>query len=225
MRNPKGQFVKGTKPWCTGTVGLVSAWNKGIRNFREDYEHSELTKQKISLGNTGKKFTPEHVEKLRLAKLGRPSGRKGLKFSEEWRKNLSDAHKGNKPNLETRAKMSASQTGRTCWWKGKRGEHSANWKGGRVDSIKILRNSDEFKDWRIKVFQRDNHNCQECGSRKGRTLQAHHIVPIRKDLSKIFDVANGITLCQDCHGKTWWHEDRFEEKYFNILKAKDLTTV
>ena len=88
-----------------------------------------------------------------------------------------------------------------------------------------MRNSDEFKVWRMTIFRRDWFTCQECGNKKSSILQAHHIVPIRKDISKIFDVNNGITLCKSCHGKTWWHEDKFEQKYFEILKVKQLVMV
>jgi|ERR1700719_944878 len=33
MRNGKGQFVKGSKPWNTNTKGLIKAWNKGIKGL------------------------------------------------------------------------------------------------------------------------------------------------------------------------------------------------
>ena len=124
---------------------------------------------------------------------------------------------GHKASAETKAKMSASRMGRVCVWKGKFGDQSANWKGGRVDKIKILRNSEAFKVWRLAVFTRDKFTCQECGSKVSNTFQAHHIVQVRKDLGRIFDVSNGITLCKKCHGKTWWNEDKFEEKYTSIV--------
>jgi len=192
---------------------------------RINYKHSEETKRKIRKAHLGRKISEKARQKMSLAKLGKPSPRKGIRLSDELRKKLSLAHMGRRPTEETRIKMSISQTGRICWWKGKRGSEAANWQGGRVDQIKILRNSEEFKQWRIKVFQRDCHTCQECGSNKSNALQAHHIIPIRKDLTRIFDLNNGITLCQTCHGRTWWNEEKFEEKYFKIVNSKNLVLV
>ena len=62
-----------------------------------------------------------------------------------------------------------------------------------------------MQTWRLKVFQRDNFTCQECEQRGG-SLESHHIIPF-KDLfgtsieHRIFDIDNGITLCQKCHAK------------------------
>ena len=64
------------------------------------------------------------------------------------------------------------------------------------------RNTPEYKAWRFMVMQRDGFKCSNCGSIN--KLVAHHIVhwsdteaddPIR------FDLANGITLCHECHLK------------------------
>ncbi|MFX1587607.1 MAG: HNH endonuclease [Promethearchaeota archaeon] len=62
-----------------------------------------------------------------------------------------------------------------------------------------VRNSNEYKEWRNKVFLRDNYICQECGSKNN--LQAHHKIFVSEDNNKIFDIDNGITLCIDCHAE------------------------
>lgn len=61
--------------------------------------------------------------------------------------------------------------------------------------------SAEERDWRTRVFQRDDYTCQHCGIRGGR-LQAHHIKPYAAYLDLRFDIDNGITLCVACHEKT-----------------------
>lgn len=38
-------------------------WNKGLKNWRPNYKHSKLTKQKIGMGNT-KQFCKSHINEL-----------------------------------------------------------------------------------------------------------------------------------------------------------------
>lgn len=55
----------------------------------------------------------------------------------------------------------------------------------------------EYKEWRKKVFKRDNYTCRECGEK--RYLQAHHIKQVALFPELMFDVDNGETLCKECH--------------------------
>lgn len=58
----------------------------------------------------------------------------------------------------------------------------------------------EYKEWRTKVFERDDYTCQSCGQ-VGGELNAHHIKPY-SDYPKLrIDIDNGIALCYDCHRK------------------------
>lgn len=54
---------------------------------------SEEFKRKISIAKKGKKLTPEHIQKVSLA---RSKKLKGRKFSEQHKKNLSESLKGRK---------------------------------------------------------------------------------------------------------------------------------
>lgn len=67
-----------------------------------------------------------------------------------------------------------------------------------LENIKQLRESHEYKIWRITVYKRDNFKCQSCG-KVGNGIEAHHIKPISLYPELIFSVDNGITLCEDCH--------------------------
>jgi len=62
------------------------------------------------------------------------------------------------------------------------------------------RSSDDYKKWRMSVFERDSFVCRKCGSEK--EINAHHIIPwsrTEEGSPLRFDVSNGITLCKDCH--------------------------
>lgn len=63
------------------------------------------------------------------------------------------------------------------------------------------RNSKEYTEWRLKVFKRDKYTCQHC-HKTGGELEAHHKIRWVDDISKRYEVDNGITLCRECHRKT-----------------------
>jgi hypothetical protein len=64
---------------------------------------------------------------------------------------------------------------------------------------------------RARIYKRDNHQCVYCDSKKQLTLD--HVIPKSIDQSKIFDIDNGITLCQECHMEVHYKKD------MNFLKA------
>ena len=61
------------------------------------------------------------------------------------------------------------------------------------------RSSPELKEWRAEVMKRDGYICKHCGGNDG--LCAHHVKHWAKFPSDRFNVANGITLCVECHAK------------------------
>jgi hypothetical protein len=58
--------------------------------------------------------------------------------------------------------------------------------------------TNETAIWRKQVYERDNYTCQIC-SQRGKSLAAHHITPWLSSVELRFDVANGVTLCVECH--------------------------
>lgn len=102
-----------------------------------------------------------------------------------------------------------------------------SWKGGITPLRKNIFDSVERKEWKIKVFKRDNYTCQECFQCGGK-LQSHHIISFNKlfmnFLSKysqfspiddvdtllklavtyepFWNITNGKTLCKKCHRLT-----------------------
>jgi len=67
-----------------------------------------------------------------------------------------------------------------------------------IKNITQIRNSNSYKTWRLSVYNRDGFKCQSCGQ-VGKNLNAHHIVPVSVNPMRIFDLDNGITLCNICH--------------------------
>lgn len=93
--------------------------------------------------------------------------------------------KGRKATEETRQKMREASS---------RGEKSRFWKGGG-------HRAKASKEWRDIIFKRDNWTCQQCNL-KGVFLEAHHIKSWAHYPELRFDIANGITLCKECHKLT-----------------------
>jgi len=95
------------------------------------------------------------------------------------------------------------------------GEKSHFWKGGKSTQVELFRKSIPYKDWRNKVFKRDNYTCQICKLRGGR-LDAHHIKLLSKYPSLALHVGNGITLCRECHRSIGMHEAEYESAFFAV---------
>lgn len=60
---------------------------------------------------------------------------------------------------------------------------------------KLYWESETWKARALKAKERDNFQCQECGSEM-RSLRVHHLTYERKWCERLEDL---ITLCQDCH--------------------------
>jgi 5-methylcytosine-specific restriction endonuclease McrA len=82
-----------------------------------------------------------------------------------------------------------------------RGTNNPLWKGGVSRAFKTGYYSVQYKQWRMKVFKRDNFTCQECGL-KNIYVTAHHIKSFADYPKFRFDLNNGITLCENCHSRT-----------------------
>ena len=89
----------------------------------------------------------------------------------------------------------------------KSGENHWNWKGGISERNHLIRNSTEYKEWRMKVFQRDHFACVKCGyrSKEGGDIRADHIKPFGLYPELRFEVSNGRTLCMPCDLKFGWN--------------------
>jgi 5-methylcytosine-specific restriction endonuclease McrA len=59
-----------------------------------------------------------------------------------------------------------------------------------------LNNSKEYYLFRRYCLTRDNYRCTNCSHH---ATQVHHIVEVKDNPRLALNVANGISLCNDCH--------------------------
>jgi len=174
------------------------------------YKHKpipEEVKKKISESekgripwNRGKPLSEEHKKKI----IHNHKGHLGYKHSEETKKKLSEARRGQHHSKESKRKMSENHRG-------------GLWKGGITPITKLIRHSIKYAKWRQDVFIRDNFTCQKCKVRGGH-IEVHHKKPFYKFIQEakkylpllglyeaamiynpLWDINNGKTLCKKCH--------------------------
>ena len=81
----------------------------------------------------------------------------------------------------------------------RRGTRSNAYKDGRSLERDRARLSPQLKVWRESVYRRDSYTCRRCGA--SGILHAHHIERWADSPTRRFDVDNGLTLCEECHGR------------------------
>lgn len=180
--------------WYNYKMEKKSSWNKGLKT-------PQHVKDKISSAIKGRVLSDTHKKNMSLVRIGK----KRNKFSLEARKNMSIARKGKKHSEETKRKIGNAH----------KGEKSAMWKGGVTDIYTRVRASFEYRQWRSDVFTRDNFTCVFCATKKS-PFNADHIKPFAliikeygiKNMDEarlcceLWNINNGRTLCVPCHKTT-----------------------
>ena len=77
----------------------------------------------------------------------------------------------------------------------------------RLKELERDSGSRKYQIWRSKVLERDGHICQWPNCKNKENLQVHHIKTFSKFMDLRYNVYNGITLCQECHRKTFGKEE------------------
>ena len=160
-----------------------SAKKAGTGKWMKYLPRTDEWKEKMRIINTGRKHTPETVEKIRKLKTG-------VVVSEETRKKMSDSQKriGNKPPLHT-------------------GEDCHLWQGGITKKKYTV---DWTNKLRISIRERDCYQCKICGENQGdKAFPVHHIDYNKENC----DPKNLITLCVSCHAKTNVNRDKWLEYF------------
>ena len=94
--------------------------------------------------------------------------------------------------------LKAGKSCKYCGVESRSGENHYRRIGGKDAYDDRYRNSNEYKEWRMSVFKRDNFSCIKC-HKTGIQLNAHHILNFYKFKDLRYEVSNGITFCEKCH--------------------------
>jgi len=73
--------------------------------------------------------------------------------------------------------------------------------------------SKEWKKLRVMVLRRDSYSCVFCNSNlRGKGLsRVDHIVPVKEDPSRAFDMDNLRSLCSSCDNRRHYTKKRKDE--------------
>ena len=206
-------MIKGQKATEQARINM-SLGHKGQKAWNKGTPRTEEEKLKISISNKGKRLGIRQTEEhKRNNSLSKKSGKyfNCIGCGKEFYRSKSRILKG-QCKFCSRKCFHNSDINKAVpdsfreYCKTRTGENSPTWKGGLTPLNLKIRNSEEYKQWRLSVFERDKYTCQECGlkSKKGKSLfiEAHHIKSFSNHKNLRFDINNGLTLCKNCHRKT-----------------------
>lgn len=214
----------------SGKIKKRIPWNKGLTKDTDErvkkYSETLTSERRSKIVEKSHKKMSEQDKQKRANNISK--GRKGMKFSEEHKKNIGESKIGFVPwNKNTKglmvknvgsfkkghkiAKEISNKIIKTRrengWFKNldktrilKSRENHWNWKGGVTPLVNKIRGSLEIKLWRKAVFERDNFTCQDC-NKCGGNLEAHH----KKEFSIIFKENNIKTFEQAKQCKELWN--------------------
>jgi hypothetical protein len=183
------------------------------------FKKYNITARSYSEAGMGREFSDEHRRKI--------SDSNSKPHSEERKLNISKSHMGKKLSDEHKDKIRQKFIGLRV------GSNHPMWKGGSSIMRNRLRQTFEYKNWRNNIYKRDVYVCQMCNN-KDKKLNAHHIETFYSITKKynlntyddfincifLWDIDNGITLCEKCHHSIKNREENYEEKFKNIIYEK-----
>lgn len=219
-------FIKGHTPWNKGRKGLYKASEETKKKLSEANKGkkppplSEEGRKRLSEAHKGKKLSEEIKRRMSIARMGRKHSeetkrrmsitRKGKKlpsFSEEHKRRISEFQKRIWQNLEYKEKMKErkpSNKGKPMSEKQKekiRQAHLRRWDLIGRKKRRPRHSGWEYRNWTLKIFQRDDFTCQICRKRGGK-LEADHIKPFAYYPELRYKLSNGRALCKECHKNT-----------------------
>lgn len=152
-------FIDSYKPYFNSRINAHNNW--GLK-FTEEHKQrmreanmgkhvSEETKQKLREIAKKQWENPEYRKRMSELKLGKPSGSKGKKRTDESRKRMSDSqkgriawNKGKKLSDDYRKKLSESHRGQRAWNKGLKAEKPP-WNKGKRGVMKAWNKGKHYK--------------------------------------------------------------------------------
>jgi hypothetical protein len=199
-----------------------------LKNPDKAKEYYQKNKDKI-IAKSHKRY--HETKQLKSTKENLGSKTKELWKDPEYRKRMSDAHKGNKGYWEgkeltedTKEKLSKAHIlNPTRYWLNKKGECTPGYIHGKHVEHQRERKSLEYRRWRRSVFKRDNFTCVFCGAKfikgvsGGIIIHADHIKPFALFPKLRLELSNGRTLCEPCHKKTPTYMKKFTKEMYKEL--------
>lgn len=168
--------------------------NKLVEEYNSEMTTEELAKQYK---------TDRHV----ILGLLSESGCRMRSFGESQKlryKKTGHPSSGRKHSEEVRTKMSKNHADFS-------GKNNPNYRNGNFSGGGKI-----FEKWRELILERDNYICRICHCRDKIVLITHHIIGWNSSIERRYDITNGITLCNCCHGKI---TKRGEKKFVKSFSA------
>lgn len=75
-----------------------------------------------------------------------------------------------------------------------------------------------YRKWRKAVVDRDKSTCLDCGE-YCKSLEVHHIYPLRTYPQLALEVSNGVSLCVECHYKLKNSEDEHTLRFSQLINS------
>lgn len=198
-------------------------------------------------GMRGKKHSPETIEKMRQAKLGKKNPMYGKHpvqvITDEAKRNMSKAQKkrfreqkhprsGTTHSEQSRKKMAKARTGKALSKKTRQklskihtGEKHWNWKKDRsLLKVSEKKHLDvQYREWMMNVKSRDNWTCRIDNENCSGRLEAHHILDWVNYPELRYSLTNGVTLCQAHHPRGRAKEKRFVSLVTTLIDGSNVS--
>ena len=187
----------------------------------------------------GKPHTPEHNAKISLGLIGRV-------VTQKTRDKISKSEMGKIVPPLVCEKIKKIRLGTTHLPSTRillselnREENHPQWKGGVTPLMRRIRDCFKYREWRAKIFERDNFTCSVCGQRGG-WKEADHYPQTFSDIyysnniqtieqailcQDFWVVDNGRTVCRKCHITSVHHFGRKSKRKSGAHSPQNKFTV
>ncbi len=196
----KGREAKDIAHECGINLRTLREW---ISTFELNNKYQEKTKE-LSKGMLEDLYFKQHKTSEEIGKIYGLSGNTIINvicsygFNIPSRSELMSIYLYEKGGIEKARETQSTMENRIKSSCRQRGINFKDFNGFSTTEQHMARNNTYYKEWKNKVFKRDNYTCQCCGKRGG-NLNAHHLYNFAEYEDLRYDVDNGITFCEHCH--------------------------
>lgn len=195
----KGREAKDIARECNINVRTLREWISMLRIEKLGLKTKRITKEILT-----ELYTVQHKSTSEIGRLYGVSDGTILNLMKKYNIpsfSISDAYKFylyEKGGLEKARKLQSTMENRIRTSCRQHRIDIKDFKGFSTTEQHMARNNTYYKEWKKKIFERDNYTCQCCGKHGG-NLNAHHLYNFSEYKDLRYDTNNGITLCEKCH--------------------------